>query len=257
MSMNKPYDQRNHLAGLEKGLAVIECFDATHQKLTIAEVAQAVGLSRAAARRCLLTLTHLGYADYDGKFFRLTVHAMRLGYAYLASTTMPQILQTFVERLSEETNESSSAATLDGSEMVYVARAAVKRILAINVNVGTRLPLFCTSLGRVLLAALDPRDAESRLASTPRPEFTEHTITSLPQLRRQLADVRANGYCLVEEELQLGLISLAVPVHNSSGRTVASICVTSQPHRTSAKQMLKEYLPKLLKNQEALSTMIQ
>jgi IclR family pca regulon transcriptional regulator len=255
--MKKAYDQRNHLASLVKGLAVIECFDATHQKLTIAEVAQSVGLSRAAARRCLLTLTHIGYADYDGKFFRLTVHAMRLGYAYLASTTMPQILQTFVERLSEETNESSSAAMLDGSEMVYVARAAVKRIIAINVNVGTRLPIFCTSLGRVLLAALDTTDAENRLTSSPRPEYTQHTITSIPLLRRQLAQVRANGYCLVEEELQLGLISLAVPVFNSSGRTVASICVTSQPHRTSAKQMLKDYLPKLLKTQESLSTMIQ
>jgi IclR family pca regulon transcriptional regulator len=141
--------------------------------------------------------------------------------------------------------------------MVYVARAAVKRIIAINVNVGTRLPIFCTSLGRVLLAALDTTDAENRLTSSPRPEYTQHTITSIPLLRRQLAQVRANGYCLVEEELQLGLISLAVPVFNSSGRTVASICVTSQPHRTSAKQMLKDYLPKLLKNQEALSTMIQ
>jgi len=257
IQMKKPYDQRNHLAGLEKGLAVIECFDEKHHKLTIAEAAQAVGLSRAAARRCLLTLTHLGYTDYDGKFFRLTVHAMRLGYAYLSSTTMPQILQTFVDRLYEETKESSSAATLDGNEMVYVARAAVKRILSINVNVGTRLPLFCTSLGRVLLASLDPADAERRLASAHRPEYTEHTITSIPQLRLQLDQVRTNGYCLVEEELKLGLISLAVPVFNSTGRTVASICVTSQTHRTSAKQMLKEYLPKLITNQEALSSMIQ
>jgi IclR family pca regulon transcriptional regulator len=255
--MTKPYDQRNHIVGLEKGLAVIECFDADHKKLTIAEVAVAIGLSRAAARRCLLTLTHLGYAEYDGKFFRLTVHAMRLGYAYLASTTNPQILQTFVERLSEETNESSSAAILDGNEMVYVARAAVKRILAINVSVGTRLPLYCTSLGRVLLAGLDPADAERRLESTPRTEYTEHTITSLPELRRQLAQVRTGGYCLVEEELQLGLISLAVPVFNSAGQTVASICVGSRPHRMTAKQMLKDYLPKLLRAQEDLSSLIQ
>jgi IclR family pca regulon transcriptional regulator len=255
--MTKPYDQRNHIVGLEKGLAVIECFDENHKKLTIAEVAVAVGLSRAAARRCLLTLTHLGYAEYDGKFFRLTVHAMRLGYAYLASTTNPQILQTFVERLSEETNESSSAAILDGSDMVYVARAAVKRILSINVNVGTRLPLFCTSLGRVLLAGLKPEEAEKCLEATPRPEYTDHTITSLPQLRKQLAQVRLEGYCLVEEELQLGLISLAIPVFNSEGRTVASICVSSQPHRMTAKQMLRDYLPKLLKAQKNLGGMIQ
>ena len=159
--MTTSYDQRNHIVGLEKGLAVIVCFDETHQKLTIAEVAQAVGLSRAAARRCLLTLTRLGYAEYDGKFFRLTVHAMRLGYAYLASTTTTQILQTAVERLSGETNESCSAAVLDGNEMVYVARAAVKRILSISVNVGTRLPLYCTSMGKVLLAALEPEAAEN------------------------------------------------------------------------------------------------
>ena len=255
--MTKPYDQRNHIVGLEKGLAVIKCFDAEHKKLTIAEVAVGIGLSRAAARRCLLTLTHLGYAEYDGKFFRLTVQALRLGYAYLASTTNPQILQNFVERLSEETGESSSGAILDGNDMVYVARAAVKRILAINVNVGTRLPLFCTSLGRVLLAGLTPEEAESRLASTPRPEYTEHTITSLPQLRRQLEQVRIDGYCLVEEELQLGLISLAVPVYSSDGRTVAAICVGSRPHRMTPKQMLKEYLPKLVKAQNDLSGMIQ
>lgn len=253
----KNYDQSGHIVGLEKGLSVIKCFDEKHQKLTIAEVAKAVGLSRAAARRCLLTLTKLGYAEYDGKFFRLTVHTMRLGYAYLASTTTPQILQTYVERLSEQTQESCSAAVLDGSDMVYVARAAIKRILSINVNVGTRLPVFCTSLGRVLLAGLDPDEAEKLLESSPRQEFTKFTVTSLPALKKQLAQVRADGYCLVEEEFQLGLISLAVPVFNSSGRVVSSICVSSQPHRLNGKKMLKEYLPRLLETQEALSSLIQ
>ncbi len=255
--MSAPYDQRNHIVGLEKGLSVIECFNDSRQKLTIAEVAQAVGLSRAAARRCLLTLSHLGYAEYDGKFFRLTVRALRLGYAYLASTTNPQILQTYVEYLSAKINESCSAAILDGNEMVYVARAAVKRILSINVNVGTRLPLFCTSLGRVLLAGLEPAEAERRLEVSSRPEFTEHTITSIPLLKRQIAQVRLDGYCLVEEELQLGLISLAVPVFNSAGRTVASICISSQPHRINAEAMIRDYLPQLLETQKALSSLTQ
>ncbi len=250
------YDQRNHIVGLEKGLAVIECFDENHQKLTIAEVAQTVGLSRAAARRCLLTLTRLGYAEYDGKFFRLTVHAMRLGYAYLASTTTPQILQTAVERLCGETNESCSAAVLDGNEMVYVARAAVKRILSISVNVGTRLPLYCTSMGKVLLAAMEPEAAEQLLESASRLEYTQHTITSMPVLGKKLAQVRIEGYCLVEEELQIGLISLAAPVFNSAGRCVAAISVSSQPHRMSPNQMLKDYLPKLLQVQEMLSDLI-
>jgi len=254
--MTSPYDQRNHIVGLEKGLAVIECFDDSRQRLTISDAAKAVGLSRAAARRCLLTLNYLGYADYDGKYFSLTPRAMRLGYAYLASATIPQILQTYLENLCEEVSEACSAAILDGNEFVYVARAAVKRILAANVNVGTRLPLFCTSLGRVLLSGLEGDRAQEILESIPRPAFTNYTKTDIEQIQKELAKVRANGYCLVEEELQLGLNSIAVPVFNSTGLLVASMCISSQPSRKSSQQMVEEFLPKLLRTQKLLSSII-
>jgi IclR family pca regulon transcriptional regulator len=250
------YDERNHILGLEKGLAVIECFDDNRQKLTISDAAKAVGLSRAAARRCLLTLNYLGYTDYDGKFFSLTPRTMRLGYAYLASTTIPQILQTYLENLCEEVSEACSAAILDGNEFVYVARAAVKRILAANVNVGKRLPIFCTSLGRVLLSGLDGDHAQKLLESIPRPAFTNYTKTDIEQIKMELVKVRADGYCLVEEELQLGLSSIAVPVFNSTGRMVAAMCISSQPARKSSQQMLEEFLPKLLRTQKLLSSIL-
>lgn len=254
--MTSPYDQRNHIVGLEKGLAVIECFNDSRQSLTISDAAKAVGLSRAAARRCLLTLNHLGYTDFDGKFFRLTPKAMRLGYAYLSSTTIPQILQTYLENLCEDVSEACSAAILDGNEFVYVARAAVKRILAANVNVGTRLPVFCTSLGRVLLSGLEIEQAQNILESIPRPAHTIHTKTDIEQIKRELVKVRVDGYCLVEEELQLGLNSIAVPVFNSAGRLVASMCISSQPARRSSQQMVEEFLPKLLRTQKILSSII-
>src|SRR5581483_3821924 len=159
---------RNFMAGFGKGLAVIECFDDRHPNLTIAQVAQRTGLSRAAARRCLLTLQRLGYASFNHKFFTLTPRVLRLGYAYLSATDLPQLIQPFLERLSEELQESCSATVLDGDEIVYIARSAKKRVMSVSLGVASRLPAFCTSMGRVLLAALEPDDAIKRLAATER-----------------------------------------------------------------------------------------
>src|SRR5262245_59608499 len=150
---------RDFILGLKKGLAVIECFDDEHERLTSADVAAKTGLSRAAARRCLLTLHKLGYANYDGKLFMLAPRVMRLGYAYLLSASLPQLLQPFLEHLSEQVHESSSAAILEGEEIVYLARAATRRIMSSGLCIGTRLPTYCTSMGRVLLAGLPPGEA--------------------------------------------------------------------------------------------------
>lgn len=250
------YDQRNHIVGLEKGLAVIECFSDQHQKLTIADVARTVEISRAAARRCLLTLAHLGYAEYDGKFFRLTVRSLRLGYAYLSSTRLPQILQLQIERLGDDTQESCAAAILDQGEIVYIARATVRRILASGVNVGSRLPAFCTSMGRVLLAHLDPAEARARLKASARPALTKHTVTGIEKILTLLEKVRRDGYCLVQEELELGLISLAVPVYNSGGHVVAALNISAQHPRIDAAQMMKQFLPRLLALQKQSSDLI-
>jgi len=247
---------RNHILGLEKGLAVIQCFGDQNQKLTISDVAGAAGLSRAAARRCLLTLEHLGYAEFDGKFFRLTFRVLRLGYAYLSSAPLPQVLQLHIEKLSNETHESCSAAILDKHEVVYIAKSTVRRILASGVNIGSRLPAYCTASGRVLLSALPPREARKILTSQKLPALTQFTKTHAEPILESLEQVRIDGYCLVEEELELGLISLAVPVFCAKGRVVAALNIGSQRQRNSKKAMLNRFLPLLLKVQNEVCGLI-
>lgn len=245
------------MAALEKGLAVIECFDAAHEKLTIADVARATELSRAAARRCLLTLTRIGYAEFDGKFFRLTPRVLRLGHAWLASSALPQLVQPFLERLSEETHESSSASLLDGHEIVYIARSAQRRIMSVGLSVGSRLPAFCTSMGRVLLAALPPDEARERiLAGRPR-ALTPHTVTEPERIMIALAAAREQGYSVVDQELELGLISMALPLANARGETVAAFNISGQVQRTSAEEMVAQFLPRMRSMQAMLRPLIK
>ncbi len=254
--MTEGTPDRDHMAALEKGLAVIECFDAAHDKLTIADVARATELSRAAARRCLLTLAKIGYAEFDGKFFRLTPRVLRLGHAWLASAALPQLVQPFLERLSEETHESSSACLLDGHEIVYIARSAQRRIMSVGLSVGTRLPAFCTSMGRVLLAARDPADARARiLAGRPR-ALTPHTVTDPDRLAAILAEVRAQGYCIVDQELELGLISIAMPLINTRGEVVAAFNLSGQVQRSSAEEMAERFLPGMRQLQALLRPLV-
>jgi IclR family pca regulon transcriptional regulator len=254
--MTEEAPDRDHMAALEKGLAVIECFNAAHDKLTIADVARATELSRAAARRCLLTLAKIGYAEFDGKFFRLTPRVLRLGHAWLASAALPQLVQPFLERLSEETHESSSASLLDGHEIVYIARSAQRRIMSVGLSVGTRLPAFCTSMGRVLLAARDPADARARiLAGRPR-ALTPHTVTDPDRLAAILAEVRAQGYCIVDQELELGLISIAMPLINTRGEVIAAFNLSGQVQRSSAEEMAERFLPGMRQLQALLRPLV-
>jgi IclR family pca regulon transcriptional regulator len=244
------------IAGLGKGLGVIECFDDEHAQLTIAAVAARTGLSRAAARRCLLTLQQLGYVDSDSTQFRLTPRVLRLGYAYIASSELPQIIQPHLERLSAQIHESCSTSILDGAEILYVARAATKRIMSVSLGVGTRLPAYCTSMGRVLLAALDPEEAARRIAASRRTAFTPHTRTRKEDLVDILRDVRTKGYCIVDQELEIGLTSMAVPVFNTAGQTVAALNVGTQSARVTAKDMPARFLPALLAAQKSLRPLI-
>lgn len=246
----------DHMAALEKGLAVIECFDAGHDRLTIADVARATELSRAAARRCLLTLTRIGYAEFDGKFFRLTPRVLRLGYAWLSSTALPQLVQPFLEKLSEETHESSSASLLDGHEIVYIARSAQRRIMSVGLSVGSRLPAFCTSMGRVLLAARAPDEARARiLAGKPR-ALTPRTVTQIDALMEILAKVRADGYAIIDQELELGLVSLAMPLLNGRGEVVAAFNLSVQVQRASIEEMESRFLPRMRSMQKLLQPLI-
>lgn len=241
------------IAGFVKGLSVIETFDQQRHKLSIADVARLTGLERASARRCLLTLVHGGYAEFDGKFFRLTPRVLRLGHAWLASSALPQLVQPFLERLSEETHESSSASLLDGHEIVYIARSQQRRIMSVGLSVGTRLPAFCTSMGRVLLAALPPEDARQRmLAGRPRVR-TAQTVTDIDQLMTILAEVRGQGYAIVDQELELGLVSIAVPLINPRNEVVAAFNLSGQVQRTSAAEIAAQFLPRM----QAMQTMLR
>jgi len=248
--------ERNHINGLKKGLSVIECFDDTNQKLTISEVAQRTGLSRASARRCLLTLVDLGYASADRTFFSLTHKVLRLGFSYLSSASLPQILQRQIEELGEETRESCAAALLDGTEVLYIAKSTAKRVLASGVNIGGHLPAFCTSTGRVLLAELPPEEAQKCLKAAKRPRLTPHTITKVDELMKLLPEIHKQGYCLVEEELEVGLISLSVPVYNNTGTAVAALNIGTNRQKFDGPALLKNFLSKLQAIQEKVAPLI-
>lgn len=245
------------LGGFAKGLAVIEAFDETRQRLTIADVARLTGLDRATSRRCLLTLAKLGYAEFDGKFFSLTPRILRLGHAYLASTPLPRIVQPYLERLSETTGESCSCSILDGTEIVYVARASQRRVMSIGLAVGSRLPAYCASMGRVLLAALPPEAAEARLRETPRPALTPRTRTDLADLMAELERVRGQGYALVDEELEIGLRAIAIPVLDSNGAVRAAMNIGCQAARVSPERMIETFLPQMQAMQKLIRSIVR
>jgi IclR family pca regulon transcriptional regulator len=256
--MNDELDRpgRDRIGGFAKGLQVIEAFGHDRQRLTIAEVSRLTGLERASARRYLLTLVAGGYAGYDGKFFTLTPRILRLGYAYMSATPLPGIVQPFLEKIAEVTNESSSACILDGTEIVYVARAAQRRVMSIGLQIGSRLPAYCTSMGRVLLAALPADAAAARLSESQIEKLTPHSITNLKTLSEEVAKVRERGYSVIDQELELGLRSIAVPVYDAGGRVVAAMNVGVQVERASVDDLIQKFLPPLRDAQAALRRMI-
>ncbi|MDR3497248.1 MAG: IclR family transcriptional regulator C-terminal domain-containing protein [Ancalomicrobiaceae bacterium] len=233
------------MAGFAKGLKVIETFDDMRPRLSIADVSKWTGYDRATARRCLLTLVDCGYADFDGKYFSLTPRILRLGHAYLAATPLPRLTQPYLERLSERTGESVSASVMDGNEIIYIARAAQRRVMSINLGPGSRLPAYCASMGRVLLAALPEAKARALLEATDRKPLTPNTKTDLDALMDELAIVRRQGYASIDQELEIGLCSIAVPIENARGQVVAAINIgTSSLHYTPA-TLVEKLLPEM------------
>ncbi|MBI1171549.1 helix-turn-helix domain-containing protein [bacterium] len=242
---------RDTMSGLAKGLAVIETFSAARPRQSIAEVSAASGLDRATARRCLLTLASQGYADYDGKFFTLTPRVLRLGTACLATMPLPQVVQPYLDRLSEDLGESTSVSILDADEIVYVARAAHRKVMSIALMPGSRLPAFCTSMGRVLLAALPEAEARQRLKPPLRP-MTPRTVTDPEALMAILAETRVQGWCLNDQEVEIGLRSIAVPVISARGVTVAALNLGMPVRGEAAGDVARQYLPPLLALQAEL-----
>jgi IclR family transcriptional regulator, pca regulon regulatory protein len=245
--MNASPEREPHFVrSFERGLAVIRAFDARHQELTLSEVARSCGLTRAAARRFLLTLADLGYVHTDGKLFRLSPRVLELGYAYLSSFSLPDIAQPHLERLVAEVHESSSLCVLDGEDIVYVARVPVSRIMTTSITVGTRFPAYATSVGRVLLAHLPEPEREALLARTEPGPLTEHTVPSADRLREELSQVRRQGHAVVDQELEEGLRSVAAPVHDGDGTVVAAVNIPVHASRHSPGSLRRELLPPLL-----------
>jgi len=248
-----PPGGRFFVEALARGLAVIRSFDEEHERLTVSKVARRTALNRATARRFLLTLQTLGYVAGDGKYFWLTPKVLGLGHAYLSSTPLPRLLQPVLEQVSEELRESCSASILEGGEIVYIARAAARRVISIGLGVGSHLPAYCTSMGRVLLAALEADELRAYLETTPLVPLTPYTLTDPMQLKAELAQVRAQGYALVDQELELGLRSIAVPVKNARGRVLAAMNVGVQAGRVSKEEMLERFLPVLQRAAQSLT----
>lgn len=221
-----------------RGLSVIRAFDADAPSQTLSDVARRTGLPRAAARRFLLTLVELGYVRTDGRLFALTPRVLELGFSYLSSLSLPEIAAPHLEALVERVHESASVSVLDGDDVVYVARVPTSRIMTVAITIGTRFPAYATSMGRVLLAAQAPRPPVVL-----RP-LTDHTVTDPAVLDRELDMVRDNGYCLVAEELELGLRSIAVPLRDASGTVVAAANVST---RTGSSDLERDVLPELLR----------
>jgi IclR family pca regulon transcriptional regulator len=237
---------KDYMQTFARGLDVIRAFDADHPRMTLSEVAARTGLTRAATRRFLLTLTAEGYAVFDGKAFRLAPRILDLGYAYLSSLDVWEGAATILTDVTRQLGESCSASVLDGDEVVYVARVAASRIMTVGLRVGSRLPAFHTSMGRMLLAHLPVMDLERLLEGRVFEKLTPHTVTDPDEIRAILRRTAQQGWSLTNQELELGLMSIAVPLRDRAGRVTAAINVSSQAGRTTPEHLIEHVLPVLL-----------
>jgi len=246
-------NDRDFIQSLERGFAVLLAFDEERSNPTLAELATATGLSRPAVRRILLTLRRLGYVDGTDGRWRLTPRVLSIGQHYTASHAMIELAQPHLLRLAEQTSESASLAALDGADVVYVARVPVRRIMSINVSIGTRVPAHATSMGRALLAWAPAPNVERVIAESGLRRLTAHTITDPARFRVALREVREVGYALVVGELEEGLISVSAPVRDSSGEVVAALASSTSIGRADLEQLKAEVVPLLLRTAAALS----
>ncbi|PYU87076.1 MAG: IclR family transcriptional regulator [Acidobacteria bacterium] len=236
----------NFMTSLARGLAVIQAFSQAKRQLTISQISDKTGFSRAAVRRCLYTLSKLGFAgSEDNRHFHLRPRVLTLGHSYISSMPLAVAAQPVLEHVSHVLRESCSIATLDGPEIVYIARANVTRIMAIDLGVGSRLPAFCTSMGRILLADLPPEKLEELLAGIEFTRYTERTVTTADKLRQILRMVQRNGYSIIDQELEYGLRSMAVAIRNPAGKVVAALNVGAHAQRISLQDLVMRFLPHL------------
>jgi IclR family transcriptional regulator, pca regulon regulatory protein len=252
---NPPPLRRDLIAGLEKGLAVIEAFDQSQARLTIGEVAARCQLTRSAARRYLITLVPLGYVASDGKTFALTPKVLRLGQSYMRSAALPRLVQPELNRLASSLKEASSAGVLDGNDVICIAAASVGRIVSATLQPGTRVPAYCTANGRVLLGALPTAQGDAWLARQTLAALTPQTLTRPDKLRAEITRARKQGYALVDQELELGLRTLAVPLIDAAGQVVAAINVSVHAS-VPADRLIDVCLPALKQTQASLRALL-
>ena len=235
----------DYIAGMAKGLAVLESFDTERQRLNATLAAQRAGLTRAAARRHLLTRAHLGYLETDGSYFWLAPKVLRFSGSYLASARLPRVIQPTLNRLAALTSESFSAVVLDEDQVVIIARSGSTRVLAYGLHLGARLPAHATSTGRVLLAAKSKAEFNAWMKGRELPRLTMHTVTDPLRFKALIDDVRSKDYSVASEEHELGVHAVAVPLRSMQGRTVAALNVVAAPSRLDARALQKDLLPLL------------
>ncbi|MED5618570.1 IclR family transcriptional regulator [Ideonella sp. BN130291] len=245
-----------YVQSFARGLAVIRSFSAHAPSQSLSEVAARTGLTRAGARRILLTLEGLGYVECQGRQFRLTPKILDLGFAYLSSLPLWNLAEPVMEELVAQVKESCSAAVLDGTELVYVLRVPTHKIMSINLGIGSRLPAYCTSMGRVLLAGLPPDELERRLHASPLEARTPRTVVDVAALMRIVTQTREQGWALVNQELEEGLVSLAAPILDRGGRTIAALNISGQFNRTPPEHMLTHFLPRLRSAADRISQLL-
>ena len=233
----------NFMTSLARGLTVLEAFSQVKRPATVSLLSGRTGLSRAAVRRCLYTLACLGFAATDdSQRFVLLPKVLALGYGYLSSMPFALAAQPVLNRLGDRLRESCSISVLDGDDIVYIARASVTRIMSVDLSIGSRLPAFCTSMGRVLLANLPAAELESYFQRAQLRGRTERTVTSVGKLKQLLRAVQQSGYAIVDQELEEGLISMSAPIRDRQGRVIAALNISGNAQRKSAKQMVKAFL---------------
>ncbi len=236
----------NFMTSLARGLSVIQTFTQHTPQLTISQVSAKTGLSRAAVRRCLYTLNKLGFVhSEDGQHFSLRPRILSLSHAYTSSSSLAHTAQPILDHISNVLHESCSVGTLDGDDIVYVARANVTRIMAVDLGIGSRLPAYCSSMGRVLLAHLPPDELENYIARVPMHRYTARTVNTPDKLRQALRTIQRTGFALVDQELEVGLRSLAVPVKSPTGRVVAAMNVGAQAQRMPLHEIQSKFLAHL------------
>lgn len=243
----------DYIQSLERGMAVLTAFSGEHREMTLTDIAHLTNLTRATARRILLTLQELGYVASEGRLFRLTPKVLDVGYSYLSSLGLGEIAEPYMEQLVAELEESCSGSVLDGTEIVYVVRVPTKRIMTVSLAPGSRLPAYCTSMGRVLLAGLSDAQVDERLAASDLVAHTSKTVTDPMALREIIQRVRSVGWAMVDGELEIGVRSLSAPIRSRSGTTLAAVNVSTHPSRVTLDQLRSRFLPLLLDTAQAIS----